>query len=403
MTTTRRSNSKPRVETDETDGLTDEAAPAKSRRARPMPTAASASGAGGGAAVTGEPREGGRRRAMTAMASGRWRPQLPAADRSDEGDEPPRTARRQPTATPAPIRRQWRAAAAPPRTPRRTPPAWRSGGRSGRIDRRRTRRRASAPEVQRRGCRFRWSFGAELRSRVPEPAAEPEPQRAVAPEPASSAGSAARAGQPSQLREASRAERARCGERSGRTRRAAPFHRPREGQLPDLAAAGGAAPPSKRSRNRKPSRSPSRAGGNRADSDRARSADRAGGHHRPRHAPAGGHAASAAASSHRGPAPRRPSRPDTTKIARQNRAIFLADAIWKSSFRARERKLEQVLAPERHTPVDLSSEPSTRSWPGLSRPIDIDVAHQRVARTPISRDDRAGGEAPAPAPRRARS
>ena len=65
----------------------------------------------------------------------------------DEADEQPGVAR-------ADQATERRAAAPPSRTSRRTPPAWRTGGRSGRIDRRRTRTDLGSGSNQ-RGGRFR--------------------------------------------------------------------------------------------------------------------------------------------------------------------------------------------------------------------------------------------------------
>ena len=139
------------VETEETEGLTDDAAEAaagegeadghrrKRRRRR---------------RGRGEPRDGAAPREdgdATRVVAGEAVEGAPAEDGEadeDEGDEQPGVARGDQPA-------RWRAAPAPARPARRTPPAWRrTGRRPGRIDRGRTRADAGFRSDQ-RGCRFR--------------------------------------------------------------------------------------------------------------------------------------------------------------------------------------------------------------------------------------------------------
>ena len=110
---------------------------------------------------------------------------------------------------------KWRAAASPPRASWRPPQARRTGGRSGRIDRGRTRAKVRSRSKQ-RGCRFRRLFRAVTAGRS-------APIHCAAARAATCRACAAGAGP------RARRGRDRPGGRKGR--RAATFHRAREGEF----------------------------------------------------------------------------------------------------------------------------------------------------------------------------
>ena len=221
------------VETEETEGLTEETAAGEEaggetdaeghkrkrrRRRRGRP---------------GEPREGGPARDSTDAP--RLAPdQVAVAGPADEaeGDEDEvRGAARRGSRRSGPGRR---AAAPPSRTSRRTPPARRTGGRwSDRIDLGRTRADIGAGSHQ-RGCRFRRLF-----SRTGSADVQPEPVARAAgaqPEPQASLRRLSPAGAGARIQ--------RSGDRPGgrKSRRAPPFDRAREGELPDDRPAEAPAP-----------------------------------------------------------------------------------------------------------------------------------------------------------------
>ena len=146
------------VETDETEGLTDDAAGRrrKQRRSR-CAMATSASDGGGGAAVPARRAKAARRATtMTPCAWHRPRSPYPASFRDERRI---RRGRIRGTARSGSRRSggRRRAAAPPSRTSRRTPPARRARGRSGRIDRGRTRADIGSGSNE-RGRRFRRIF-----------------------------------------------------------------------------------------------------------------------------------------------------------------------------------------------------------------------------------------------------
>ena len=179
-----------------------------------------------------------------------------------------------------------RAAAPPSRTSRRTPPARRAGGRSGRIDRGRTWAEIRSGSDQ-RGCRFRWrsvrTIPAGCSARIHRAAA----RAATCGSRSAGAGSRARRG------------RDRSG---GRTSRAPAFNRARKGELPGRCPArcrsAGQSRPARAIGGPRPGRSPL--------PKQQMTASRA--------ARDGGHGASATAN-------RKPV-DENQQAARQNRAVF---------------------------------------------------------------------------------
>ena len=206
------------VETEETEGLTEESAAGEEgggetdaeghkrkrrRRRRGRP---------------GEPREGGPARDSTDAP--RIAPDQVAAGADEaEGDED--ESEEQPGAARADQAAGRRAAAPPSRTSRRTPPARRTGGWSGRIDRGRTRADIGAGSSQ-RGRRFRRIF---CRSGPDGCSARTGRRRRR-----SRTASRSRSAEPEPARASSEPE-IRSGDR--RSRRAPAFHRARKGELPD--------------------------------------------------------------------------------------------------------------------------------------------------------------------------
>ena len=197
------------VETDETEGLTDETPASEAAAAKPTPMATSASGGGGGAAVPAS-------RARAAPPATTMKPRaLPSRPRRFPASSP-MTAK--PTRTrsdeqPGEVRSRSgagrRAAAPPSRTSRRTPPARRTGGRSGRIDRGRTRTDIGSGSEQ-RGCRFRRIFTASRRYRP----CSPNPLRHRPNSNLPIAASRSRRAAPAETETAQEAERAAARRRS---------------------------------------------------------------------------------------------------------------------------------------------------------------------------------------------
>ena len=202
------------VETEETEGLTEESAAGEEgggetdaeghkrkrrRRRRGRP---------------GEPREGGPARDSTDAP--RIAPDQVAVADEGEGDED--ESEEQPDAARADQTAGRRAAAPPSRTSRRTPPARRTGGWSGRIDRGRTRADIGAGS-SRRGRRFRRIF---TRSGPDGYSARTGRPRAGAPARRLRSAGTGASGQRARIRSGDR-----------RSRRAPAFHRARKGELPD--------------------------------------------------------------------------------------------------------------------------------------------------------------------------
>ena len=185
------------IETEETEGLTDEAAAGEEAGGEGgASTASAASAPASRRGRGGEPREGGRaargkrRRAAATAETGRRRCVADEGEaEEEEGDE-------QPGVCPRRAGPERRTAAAPPRTPWRTPPAWRrTGGRSCRLDRRRTRtavalrkppKRSPISTAARPSPRRHWCSPNRPSPQPPQPqaapqaAAQPEPRAAVA-------------------------------------------------------------------------------------------------------------------------------------------------------------------------------------------------------------------------------
>ena len=158
------------VETDETEGLADDHPSARqtarrTRCGRPQAQAA---------APAARPFRRGRVRAARRATTARWRPHGARRDcrlrrETEEGETDEDEAEEQPGAGSRRSGRRRRAAAPPSRTPRRTPPAWRAGRRSGRIDCGRTRADIGSGS-DKRGCRFRRRYAAgSLRRRSCSP------------------------------------------------------------------------------------------------------------------------------------------------------------------------------------------------------------------------------------------
>ena len=233
------------VETEETEGLTDDLRPARKPTAKPMRTATSASGAGGGAAVPARRAKAGQRVTTTRFARVASDAVADSGAVADEGESDEDEVEEQPGVGSRRSGGRRRAAAPPSRTSRRTPPARRTGRRSGRIDRRRTRADLDAGSDH-RGCRFRRrcarAVAAGDAARIHRAAAEQQhadrgPQEA---------GASVCAG------------RNRPG---SRTSRAAAFDRARKGELPGSSSAiDPARPSSGPPRRRRPPRRPRRRG-----------------------------------------------------------------------------------------------------------------------------------------------
>ena len=164
------------VETEETEGLADDLSAGEASDGEPDADGHKRKRRRRRRGRSGEAREGGAPRDDSDVR--RWRPTRSRLRTTDEGETDEDEAEEQPGRGPRRSGGRWRAAAAPPRTPWRTPPAWRTGRRSGRIDCRRTRADIGSGSDQ-RGCRFRWYTPPE-----PSPSiVQPESDRAIAPEP----------------------------------------------------------------------------------------------------------------------------------------------------------------------------------------------------------------------------
>ncbi len=124
------------------------------RRSRSRRRHRGASGGGGGAAVPASRAKAAPRARKATMPRRCAGSPAQAARRQARKAKPTRTESEEQAGALARSGGRRRAAAPPSRTPRRTPPARRARGRSGRIDRRRTRAGAGSGSQQ-RGCRFR--------------------------------------------------------------------------------------------------------------------------------------------------------------------------------------------------------------------------------------------------------